>query len=112
MQDKDALSTLTWLLDAGADEAMGDEPVNRLVARAPVQAMTAEGSPASRVAPSRMPPLRASQTEVRPPAQASDSDAIGTAERSAAAASSLAELKAALESFEGCGLKRGATTTV
>ena len=30
----------------------------------------------------------------------------------AAAANSLAELKAALEAFEGCGLKRGATNPV
>src|SRR3954470_24213778 len=109
MQDKDALSTLTWLLDAGADGAMGEEPVNRLVARiAPPAHPPLEGSggrsnsTASRPAPS---PIKAAQSSP-------DNDAIGTAQRSAAAASSLAELKSALEGFEGCGLKRGAATTV
>ena len=39
-------------------------------------------------------------------------DAIGAAMAAAAAANTLAELKAALEAFEGCALKRGATNTV
>ena len=38
MQDKDALETLNWLVEAGADEAMGEVPVNRLAAAAPPQA--------------------------------------------------------------------------
>ena len=39
-------------------------------------------------------------------------DAIGDAMAAAAAATSLAELKAAMEAFEGCALKRTATNTV
>ena len=33
----DTLSTLNWLVEAGADEAVAEEPVNRLVAKAAVQ---------------------------------------------------------------------------
>ena len=34
MQNKDALETLNWLIEAGADEAIGEAPVNRLVNQA------------------------------------------------------------------------------
>jgi uracil-DNA glycosylase family 4 len=101
MQDKDALSTLSWLLDAGADEAMGEEPVNRLVPKVPV-APAAAPSPVVRPGPAKA---------AAPPAPVM-TDAIGTAIASAQAATSLAALKAALEAFEGCALKRGATNTV
>ena len=38
MQDKDALATLNWLVEAGADEAIAEAPVNRLAAKAPAHA--------------------------------------------------------------------------
>ena len=101
MQDKDALSILSWLVDAGADEAMGEEPVNRLVAKVPL-------------APAVAPPPVARPGSAVPAVQPAPvmTDAIGSAIASARAAASLAELKAALEAFEGCALKRGATNTV
>ena len=40
---EDTLATLHWLLEAGADEAIADAPVNRLVAKAqaaPMQAVS------------------------------------------------------------------------
>lgn len=93
----DALSTLNWLVEAGADEALADAPVNRLVAKpVPAPAPRQAPAPASRPAP---PPLL-------------QGDAIGGAQAAAAAATSLAELKAALEAFDGCALKRTATNTV
>ncbi|HKQ44770.1 MAG TPA: uracil-DNA glycosylase [Rhizomicrobium sp.] len=93
----DTLSILNWLVEAGADEAVAEQPVNRLAAaavKAPVH------------------PLPAA-----PPRSASiplpiEGDAIGGAMAAAAAATSLAELQAALEAFEGCPLKRTATHTV
>ncbi len=119
MQDKDALSTLTWLLDAGADEAMGEEPVNRLKAPMPHPPLEGpEGRARAQARPvgsqfvSAASKFREREQPPSPTPPPSDNDAIGTAQRSAAAASSLADLKAALEAFEGCGLKRGATTTV
>ncbi len=48
MQDEDALATLAWLVEAGADEATVETPVNRLVAKppAPVTPMPATPRPA------------------------------------------------------------------
>jgi uracil-DNA glycosylase len=97
MQDKDPLAVLTWLVEAGADEAMAEAPVNRLVAAVPMPA-----------APRSAPPSPAKTSEK----MASGEDPIGDAMAAAAAATSLTELKAAMESFEGSTLKRGATNTV
>jgi uracil-DNA glycosylase family 4 len=96
----DTLSTLNWLVEAGADEAAAEEPVNRLAAKAPVQPLPAA---VARPAPS--------SSSARAPA-AVVGDAIGGAMATAASATTLDELKAALESFDGCGLKRTATNTV
>ncbi len=134
-QEMNSLSTLAWLVEAGADEAVGDEPVNRLVARAPSNppleggskadlrdsAKTASGrgpAPAPRNDPS---PKFASQMSTLPQGEGakkqttpsmSESDTIGRAMELAGAANSLAELKAAMESFDGCPLKKTATSTV
>jgi uracil-DNA glycosylase family 4 len=94
----DTLKTLNWLVEAGADESVAEEPVNRLAAKAPVQPAPARSSVAS-------------PSVARVPEPASG-DAIGGAMQAAAAAISLAELQAALESFDGCALKRTATNTV
>jgi DNA polymerase len=109
----DTLSTLNWLVEAGADEAVADAPVNRLVAKAAASAPP--GAATQKVAP-----LTASQTQpaaprpapARAPALPQEGDAIGNAQAAAASATTLAELKAALEAFDGCGLKRTATNTV
>lgn len=100
----DTLSTLNWLVEAGADEAVTQEPVNRLVAKpaAPVLPAAAK-SPA---VPARPVPMRT------PAPLPLDGDAIGAAQAAAAGATTLAELSAALEAFDGCPLKRTATNTV
>ena len=102
MQDKDALATLNWLVEAGADEAIGETPVNRLVAKpaASRRPCPPHAAPAARAATAATAPGR---RRTMPSA---------TPWRLAAAATSLAELKAALEAFEGCALKRTATNTV
>lgn len=100
----DALSTLNWLVEAGADEAIAEQPVNRLAAKAQVAPQPT--TTPERPAPPRPAPARA------PAALPLDSDAIGNAQAAAAAATSLAELRSALEAFEGCPLKRTATNTV
>ena len=106
MPEKDALATnslsaLAWLLEAGADEAMGETPVNRLVA-----------APAARPMATPAAPRMAAPAQAAKPVPLPMTDAIGEAMAAAAAANTLSELKAALEAFEGCGLKRGATSTV
>jgi uracil-DNA glycosylase family 4 len=105
------LATLNWLVEAGADEALADTPVNRLVAKppqAPAPQAVAPRADAPRAAvPSR--PLAGTRASVAPP---QDTDAVGGAMAAASAATTLEELRTALEAFDGCGLKRTATNTV
>lgn len=106
MQNKDRLATdplatLAWLVEAGADEAIQETPVNRLKAK--------EMPP--QVAPMRAPVApQAGRPSAQPVPLAGDN--IGNAMAAAAGASNLVELKAALEAFEGSALKRMATNTV
>jgi len=93
------LASLAWLVEAGADEAMGDIPVNRFAT--------------AKAVPKAEPSIEFSRSP--PPKKAivpTEGDPIGSAVDLARAAQSLAELKTALESFDGCGLKRTATNTV
>ncbi len=130
----DPLATLAWLVEAGAEEAVGDEPVDRFAKKKPAtdvrpspeggskvdsrdSATTASGrGGGSRADPS---PKFASQISILPQGEGqkptvllSEPDSIGTAQSLARAANSLAELKSALEGFDGCALKRAATNTV
>jgi DNA polymerase len=98
---EDTLSTLHWLLEAGAGDAIAEAPVNRLATAPPRQAPPQ--------APSAPPPPRPAP---RPAPLPLEGDGIGSAQAVAAGAQSLAELKAALEAFDGCALKRTATNTV
>src|SRR5476651_971395 len=47
----DALSTLNWLVEAGADEAVAEQPVNRLKPSAPVGEGAGERMKAEAIAP-------------------------------------------------------------
>jgi DNA polymerase len=97
------LAALSWLIEAGADEAVGEAPVDRLAA--PVQPE-----------PERAPRATAPNAPVAPRAAApklTPNDAILTSARELArAAKTLDELRAALEGFDGCALKDGATNLV
>jgi uracil-DNA glycosylase len=104
------LATLAWLVDAGADEALRDEAVNRFASQPPERASAVIPAPGSMREPVRTEPARRA-AEVRTQAPASD-DAIGTATDIAARCRTLPELKAALEAFDGCALKAFATHTV
>ncbi|HEU0095086.1 MAG TPA: uracil-DNA glycosylase [Rhizomicrobium sp.] len=101
----DPLSTLNWLVETGADEAVTQEPVNRLVAKPTVPPPAAKPVTVMPTAP-RPAPARA------PAPLPLDGDAIGVAQTAAASATTLAELSAALNAFDGCALKRTATNTV
>ena len=106
----EALAALAWLVEAGADEASQEEPVNRF--SAPKAA--APTPPAQRPTPEAIRP----KTEFPKPSPpktavpAIDTDSIGRATEIAAGCNSLVELKAALEAFEGSALKKLATNTV
>lgn len=95
------LSQLAWLVEAGADEAIGESPVDRFAAAKLARASLPAGRPSP-------PESRAPQPSQSAPVD----DGIGSAMEIAARCTTLAELKAALESFEGCSLKALATRTV
>lgn len=65
-------------------------------------------APAAPAAPTRAPPAPAPRARLKPSAD----DPVGAARALAAAATSVAELRAAVEGFEGCALKRTARNTV
>lgn len=94
-QDSNALADLIWLVEAGADEPVGETPVDRFSLR-----------------PAAAPKVLPRAAAAAPLALSEPSHGIGAAIGLAREAASLAELKAALEGFEGCALKRSATTTV
>ncbi len=94
MDHATALALLEWQMELGADEAIGDGPVNRyeLAAKAPA-------------------PTRDAPTE----AQAVDTpqeDAVQVAKTAAGGAADLNSLYAALSAFEHCELRKGARNLV
>jgi len=93
---EEAISALRWLVESGADEAIGEVPINRLLAPAPQQRSITPAP--EKAAPIPPPPVVSFGAE--------------SAERIAAFCHSLSELKAAVMAFEGCELKRQATNTV
>ncbi len=113
-----ALALLRWYVEMGADEAIGDRPVDRFAAPAAATA-AAPRRPAdipSAVVPppdASGPPLPA-RAVVAPPAMfvQSAAEAAQSARASAAGAGTLAALEAAIAGFEGCALKHTATNTV
>lgn len=87
------LAALAWLIELGADEAIGEGPVNRFEAveapRVAARKVAAPEAPVSGAAPV-------------------DGGAAGVV----AGCGDLGALRAAMEAFEGCALKAGAKTTV
>src|SRR5262245_30385716 len=97
MIDRHKFEALRWLVEMGADEAIGDVPVDRLApmpqtASTSAQIVSAAPSPRAARAPA---PAQPPAVVVTPPAAAS-------AQGLAAAAQTLAQLKAAIAGFDGC----------
>ena len=103
------LDALKWQIEAGADEAIGERPLNRLATAAPVAAprdgLAEAPSPAlrERPAPAPLPAAKA------PAALASASETQASARQLAAGATTIEGIRQALEAFEGCPLKATAT---
>jgi len=119
LEPNDARAMLKWLVEAGADEALCDEPVDRFaVAAAAVAApVTAfREAPAGRFEPADKPGAdrgTVRRQELPPRAPAAPPTAATTGARDlAAACQTLDELRQALEKFDGCALKVTAKTTV
>jgi len=107
---------LAFWRDAGVDEAIEDAPVDRYAASAaqparppvtptPQSSTSAPASPAIKRA-AAPPPVAPPTVPLESPAAIADARAV------AASANTLEELRAAIEAFEGCALKRTAKTTV
>ncbi|MDR3528262.1 MAG: uracil-DNA glycosylase [Rhizomicrobium sp.] len=104
------LDTLAWLLESGADESIGDTPIDRFTVRPAPPPAIAAATPAA--APVYRAPAASALKSASPLPTQADSDTIASAQALAAAATTLAELKAALEGFEGSALKQNCTSTV
>jgi DNA polymerase len=112
-----ALEALRWHVEAGVDEAIGEQPVNRLdSARASAQGQRARreprreqpraaASPVAEPAGRRTAPLPLSEPQAPQPARRG-------AHALAAAALTIEELKAAAAALEDCALKKTATNLV
>lgn len=110
LSGQEAGALLAWYVSSGADEAVGEVPVNRFE-------LPSQSARAASVAPVVPAASGARQTPPRTsgqPAALPDHtiDALATARELAGAATTLEELRAAIESFEGCGLKSTAHSTV
>ncbi len=123
------LATLRWQIEMGADEAIGEEPVDRFsaaarsgvpIAGAPALVQARAAAPAAVTA---MTPARAATPVSRPaavpaspaasaPAGGAGAAAIASARALAEKATTIAELEAAVRAFEGCALKATASNTV
>ena len=121
--DTDPAPLLSWYAEMGVDVALEEAPVDRLTARPPPAPQTAppvEPAADSSLAP-RMPTRDPSRTAPQAPrtliqpaalAAAPPEESIRAAREAAGAAMTLAELRAALDAFDGCGLKKTATQLV
>lgn len=102
---------LEWHVEAGADEAIGDTPVNHFAARAPEKPVETGHKPMPKpVRKAAPPPL--SPAAPSPVAQHSPSVAQATARVLADQCNTLQELEAAVRKFDGCALKKTASKTV
>ncbi|MGZ5931299.1 MAG: uracil-DNA glycosylase [Rhizomicrobium sp.] len=107
---EESLAALNWLVEAGADEATGDAPVDRFSARAAVAPVVPQAAAtAPKAVPRPNPPLAQIKPTTLVPLA---TDGFGSAVEIAAKCRTLAELRSAMESFEGSQLKKLATNTV
>ena len=105
--DPKSLAQLRFLIDAGADEAIGDAPVDRYRDPPPAGSVAAtEAAIADRPAS----PSTSAPTRRAPPL--ATGEATLSARELAASCTSLAALRDALASFDGCALKATATNLV
>jgi len=105
-----AVALLAWQQELGATEPGLDAPVNRFE----VPEVAAEVPEPATSAPTRpvQPPLRESDRPAPVVAAMAGPDAVAHAAAAAARAASLEQLRAAIEAFDRCEIKRGARSTV
>lgn len=113
---EEALAALAWQLEMGADEAPLEAPRDRFAAPPPAAAAARQTPAAARPAPAPAPARRETgESAVWQPTAGrlvGTEEALASARELAAAADTLPALRAALETFEGCELKKTATQLV
>lgn len=111
LQDLDPLDALHWTVEMGADEAIGDAPVDRYAESA---AALASRTPATQEpVPAAVPPSAPhSRPQFSDRAPLAPSQGAEDSRAAAAKANTLDELRDALAAFEGCALKQTATNLV
>ena len=117
-RDAEALAALQWLIEAGADEAVGETALDRTrlpEPQRPLQTAAAKPAPAA-AAPAKTPATPGLQEAApaaprarRPASLTSASETQADAQRLAQAASSVEDIRKTLEAFDGCPLKATAT---
>jgi len=113
---QEALATLQWYIDAGADEAIDESPRNYFAVQSPesrIQSPVNQKSEISPLAPRPSPPIPAPQSAATTlPLHHTLAAAIAEARKLADEAKTLEDLEKAVRGFEGCAIKRTATKTV
>lgn len=119
---EELIALLGWYVASGVDDAIGEFPVDRLVAAPPPPAAAAvpprpppvATAPAIAPAgpPPMAPPMAPPAAAARPPVPLESPQLIQDARQLARGCATLAELEAAIRGFEGCALKRTAKNTV
>lgn len=111
-QPQTAIDLLRWYIDMGADEAIGERPVDRYRASAAAAAAKPSTKPPA-VAPSPAPARQAAPPTSKDGLRMESPEAAGESARQLAeSAKNLDELRDLLAAFDGCALKRTATNLV
>jgi DNA polymerase len=97
------LAALDWMVAMGADEPIGEAPIDRRRAARPPPEPASPPGPAG---------ASATRREPGPDAPLAPAQGAADAREAAAAATDLDSLRAALERFDGCALKQTATNLV
>ncbi|MDE3061053.1 MAG: uracil-DNA glycosylase [Pseudomonadota bacterium] len=106
----DKKSLLQWQMDAGVDEAVGEEPVNHFSIPSPSEGeCQGGGQPSSKPHPLPPPSRGGSNSK---PLHHSPSAAAAIARQAADGCETLAKLEAAVRGFDGCAIKKTASKTV
>lgn len=97
--DAAAIALLNWYVVSGADLAMGDAPVDRLIPQIPAPTVSES-------------PLPSRSTPADPGSLRTASESASSAEARARSAQTLAALEQEIRAFDDCALKKTAMTTV
>ena len=119
MSEREALAALAWLVEAGADEALEQQPVKRLQDERPAAPPPAAGEALAASSDAHQGSFREAPAAAPPPVWTPQPESLAAPTEGLEDARSLAQtaqdidaLHEAIRGFEGCALKASATNTV